>query len=1008
MFRDIAEEDIDGLVLIVGRNGSGKSAVLTALIVGLGGRASATSRGNNLKSFIKDGKSQATIEIKIKNSSPRAFKPEIYGDSITIVRTITQTGGGYKFKNHQGLVKSTKGSDINAITMFHDIQVDNPISVLNQDDARTLHGKDGKKKYTLFRKAAHFDQTEYYYNKALENCKKATSIWKRKNEAFEKLSKEHERLTRLYNQLKPKEEIEAQKKELQDEIKWCDIRDIEKEVKIIQTKCREQRSNCQNMTEKLRSLKENYGGGNSQVELLKQQLNEPEARHRQLKHEVREAETALRVANESLQTERHAHAQIKTRRSREQGQVADLEREIQKILGGENESASRREALNIKLVKLQDELKETRIRHDTAAHQETQAAQNANRADDEYDDFRKQTRELHAKMEKLSVNVRELSEQSTDSLAVFGATMVEFCARVRRDVQNGQFTEAPRGPIGSFVKVKDKRWAGALEHILDGCMFNFCVNHPRDSKRLFKIMEEVWRDRGGRKPAVTCSAFRPQVHDVTMRRTSARGAVCALDALEIDDVVVANYLIDNLDLETVLLVPTHDDAVRLCMSVESVPANCHKVVTADCSEYMPAPRYRIYGGRERTPRFLSTSIGDRTRQLQEQIAELKKTLSERRSEEARLAAAKESARKIQEQAAAQLHALQSNLRQFERRLTETKEALEEHAAPRRAMLEEEYDKYKEKIKRLDDDLQKVAEKVKICEKQKEEADRRCAQLKADFEEIDREYKKLKDTLIQKELEIESGQTKVLSFEMRVTEEQEKLKKLEHVLTQRKNVLQQQMEGLSDRPQQLRSKSELQNQLREIEQKLSAIDSNRLPSRKKVHDDLVAVTKRKNLVETELKTLQGLIKEIEKITKDHLNLCYQLQIDIGRRVQFCFIDKLKLRKYKGQIILDHGDRILDIEVAGKTTDTLSGGERSYSTMALIMALWECVELPFYFMDEFDVFMDNVNRDIVWDLLVKFAARRPSRQFVFFTPQTLPITASDIIVHSLDNPTRMNNV
>jgi len=40
---------------IIGQNGSGKSAVLTAITICLGGKASSTNRGQSLKSFIKEG-----------------------------------------------------------------------------------------------------------------------------------------------------------------------------------------------------------------------------------------------------------------------------------------------------------------------------------------------------------------------------------------------------------------------------------------------------------------------------------------------------------------------------------------------------------------------------------------------------------------------------------------------------------------------------------------------------------------------------------------------------------------------------------------------------------------------------------------------------------------------------------------------------------------------------------------------------------------------------------------
>lgn len=48
---------------IVGKNGSGKSAVLTAITLCLGGKASATNRGQSLRSFIKEGKEYVHLSL---------------------------------------------------------------------------------------------------------------------------------------------------------------------------------------------------------------------------------------------------------------------------------------------------------------------------------------------------------------------------------------------------------------------------------------------------------------------------------------------------------------------------------------------------------------------------------------------------------------------------------------------------------------------------------------------------------------------------------------------------------------------------------------------------------------------------------------------------------------------------------------------------------------------------------------------------------------------------------
>ena len=65
-------------------------------------------------------------------------------------------------------------------------------------------------------------------------------------------------------------------------------------------------------------------------------------------------------------------------------------------------------------------------------------------------------------------------------------------------------------------------------------------------------------------------------------------------------------------------------------------------------------------------------------------------------------------------------------------------------------------------------------------------------------------------------------------------------------------------------------------------------------------------------------------------------------------------------------------------------SLSGGEKSYSSVSLILALWESMSPPFRILDEFDVFMDSVNRKIAIGNILNFARVGRKFQFVFLTP------------------------
>jgi len=84
-----------GVNFVVGKNGSGKSAIVMALQAGLGCKASASGRNSNTyKNNIMNGCDTANIKITLANGGTDPFKFEEFGDSITVEHRLERHGAG--------------------------------------------------------------------------------------------------------------------------------------------------------------------------------------------------------------------------------------------------------------------------------------------------------------------------------------------------------------------------------------------------------------------------------------------------------------------------------------------------------------------------------------------------------------------------------------------------------------------------------------------------------------------------------------------------------------------------------------------------------------------------------------------------------------------------------------------------------------------------------------------------------------------------------------------------
>ncbi|XP_076834227.1 structural maintenance of chromosomes protein 6 isoform X2 [Brachyhypopomus gauderio] len=998
---------------IVGNNGSGKSAILTALIVGLGGKATTTNRGASLKSFVKYGESSAEVTVKLKNRGSDAYKGDIYGDCICIEQRITSDGCRIcKIKNKTGFIISTKKEELTAILDHFNIQVDNPVSILNQEMSKQfLHSKSEADKYKFFMKATLLEQMKRDYIHIKQTKAGTRDQVEQQEECLKDLRQLFLQKKEKYESLSSLDNMRQNLEDLKKKMAWCLVR--EKEWQVQQLKEQIDKEHCDRTHEDKLQLCQ------SKVSLAEKRLQDIQEKL----EKVKEEEECL--AEESRKLKEESKLKSKAQKSQEvvyfraENKLKQLEKEqclLQERIHKINNSNGRRnhEVEQMQWLKKTSALKKQleKLESESATlNQEIKEKQQAVfKGREEYDKLSMEEKNIQVSLESKLKRKNQLQASTSNRLRRFGDHMPELLESVDRAHAQGRFIKKPVGPIGACISLKDPSLAVAVESCLRSLMKTFCCDNYKDEKVLQELMSMHF-PKGSRPQIIVCP-FTDRVYNVQSRGVHHPDFPSVLDTLIIDNPVITNCLIDMRNIECILIIRESAVARRI-MQAQRPPRNCREAFTAEGDQiytnrnYTPEKEVLVKylgGDPEAEIRLVQTEVENHQAQLCRFQRHLSSVKQDIQSMEEKLRSVIIASKRNQE-SMTRVKASITELENIEESQVEDISSLEEDAQENEQKIELERKSVKEAkidLQRHNNALMEIEQKHQYVRNKSEQLLDETEELKDEQVKAEAESSKLNQSLQILEKKLKAHQDNIEAMKVEYAQKEEEKQDCEAKARE-----------ISPEPQRPdRSAKSLDAEITRLRQKIRSQESSHGNQEQVIREYAEAHTNYKSK-SSQLRDLKKFIDRLDNIMTDRQARYKTLRRSLSVRCKWYFINFLfKLHCY-GSMMFDHNNETLSISVKppGQENDdindmrSLSGGERSFSTVCFILSLWEITESPFRCLDEFDVYMDMHNRRISLDLLLELSERQHLRQFIFITPQTTSLPKSPHIkVHQLQDPER----
>jgi structural maintenance of chromosomes protein 6 len=984
-----------------GKNGSGKSAILTAIIICLGGKAAATGRGAGLKDFVRHGTTNASVTCYLKNQGPNAYRHDLYGDTIVVERHFNNAKtSSFKIKNVNGrTVVSTSKSDLDEILDHYCLQIENPLNILSQDKSREfMAGSTSSQKYKFFLQGVLLEQLDQDYKligdnienmtpkiqQSLEDKGEAKTRWQlaeRKMKESRKLDDTRKRLGELRHQCMwaQVEREEAAYNALLAEVNKgkAAITSAEQEV----TRLNEQ---IEAAEEVQRQKDEAYETKKTEAESLKSAQGMADEDVKDKDKDRKSAHSEARMVREDLQNARKNVANKET-------QIAEEEARLAEIDGGG--AARRLDELKDLEVQARDAKTRFEQREEVRA-QLTQDGKDAIKRKAEADE---KVKEQEKRVKEQKIELQKI-QQSNSNLAGFRPGMERLIQAINKETR---FHDRPIGPIAMHLKLSDTKWASIIEKQLGKTGEGFiCTNKP-DQDILFEL---------GNRCGITPVTFIPPTRhiDISSQEPDQR-FLTTMRALEIGNQLIRNVLILHGGLESAILVENFEEAQRVInderpRNVKScftfMPENRNKALRLFYSQGTPA---QDPVDDWNFPHRLRTNFDAQVQLRQQNVADEENRLVEYKTEFGECDRAVKAAQQAWRDYKAEMNDLQIAAQEAAQAVEDKTTEVEQDTAGRSklsvlkeglALFEQEVETkatlYGDAVNAQDQskkEYEKAQQAYRVAERAWREAQSTMDQAKTEAQKADKEVKRLRADRNASTNRVDDRTAEVNSAEKDLQDAETRVADFTREVTERGSARVPIPEGETD--ESLAKKFEklseqlaaAQNRMGGNQEQIERRAADALDAYKKVKKDYDAMSK-----------LQDTLKKSWQERTTRWKFFQQM---IGWRARTRFIYLLSERGFRGKLIMDHRSHQLDLLVEpditkrdgkGRNTRTLSGGEKSFAQICLLLALWEAMGSPLRCLDEFDVYMDAVNRTMTVNLLIHAARQSQGRQYIMISPGT----------------------